>query len=198
MSNTIPSLDASFWSQRYNDQQTGWDLGAVSPPLQAYIDQLEDKNLEILIPGAGNAWEAEYLWQQGFKKVTVIDLAAEALTNIKARIPAFPDDQLVEGNFFDHEMEYDLILEQTFFCALNPSLRPRYVKHMSECLKPGGKLVGLLFDDPLFADHPPFGGNENIYRPLFSKHLEIELMERCTNSIGPRQGRELFFKVIKS
>jgi hypothetical protein len=45
--------------------ETGWDLGQVSPPLKAYIDQLTDKNLRILIPGCGNSYEAEYLLEKG-------------------------------------------------------------------------------------------------------------------------------------
>ena len=47
------NLDAEFWENRYRNQETGWDLGTVSPPLKAYIDQLEDKDVAILIPG----WE---------------------------------------------------------------------------------------------------------------------------------------------
>ncbi|MCB0780847.1 MAG: SAM-dependent methyltransferase, partial [Flavobacteriales bacterium] len=51
-------LDRDFWQQRYADGTTGWDLGAVSPPLKAYFDQLTDKDLRILIPGGGRSYEA--------------------------------------------------------------------------------------------------------------------------------------------
>ena len=60
------SFSNEFWTQRYEQNQTGWDIGEISRPLKEYIDQLEDKNLKILIPGAGNAYEAEYLFKQGF------------------------------------------------------------------------------------------------------------------------------------
>ncbi len=104
-------------------RETGWDLGAVSPPIKAYIDQLNDKNISILIPGAGNAYEAAYLFEQGFKNITVLDLAIKPLKNLKERVPDFPEHQLLHQNFFDHKGQYDLIIEQTFFCALDPSLR---------------------------------------------------------------------------
>ena len=55
------NLNSNYWQTRYLNAETGWDLGKVSPPLQAYIDQLSSQNLKILIPGAGNAYEAEYL-----------------------------------------------------------------------------------------------------------------------------------------
>ena len=52
------ALNADFWNNKYLNHTTGWDLGAVSPPLKAYIDSLDNKDLAILIPGAGNAYEA--------------------------------------------------------------------------------------------------------------------------------------------
>lgn len=39
-----------------------------------------------------------------------------------------------------------VLMEQTFFCAINPSLRKDYVAKMHELLAPNGKLVGVLFD----------------------------------------------------
>ncbi|MDO8993629.1 MAG: SAM-dependent methyltransferase, partial [Daejeonella sp.] len=50
------NLNESFWNERYRLNDTGWDLGHVSPPLKTYIDQLTDKNLRILIPGCGNSY----------------------------------------------------------------------------------------------------------------------------------------------
>ncbi len=67
-------LNEQFWTQKYKDQQMGWDLGSLSPPIQYYVDQLTNKDMAILIPGAGNAYEAEYLFKQGFTKVFVLDI----------------------------------------------------------------------------------------------------------------------------
>ncbi|MDX1544111.1 MAG: SAM-dependent methyltransferase, partial [Christiangramia sp.] len=49
-------MNSEFWSTRYRDNRTGWDIGYISTPLKEYIDQLEDKELKILIPGAGNSY----------------------------------------------------------------------------------------------------------------------------------------------
>lgn len=190
-------LNEGYWSGKYQNEQTGWDIGYVSTPLKAYIDQLKDKSLKILIPGAGNSYEAEYLFQQGFKSVFVMDLAQAPLNNLKQRVPDFADSQLICQDFFDHEGQYDLILEQTFFCALNPKLRPSYVTKAFDLLKPGGKIVGVMFNIPLFDDHPPFGGNERDYRSLLGNTFDIQIMETAHNSIPPRAGNELFVKLIK-
>jgi SAM-dependent methyltransferase len=191
------SFDKNYWTTRYQNNETGWDLGAPSTPLKEYIDQLTDKTTTILIPGAGNAYEAEYLFNKGFKNVTVIDISKAPLDNIKKRVPDFPANHLIHDDFFKHEGQYDLILEQTFFCAIAPSLRAAYVEQMNKLLKPTGKLVGVLFTDPLNATHPPFGSSKEEYIAYFTSKFKFNVFEECHNSIKPRAGRELFISFSK-
>ncbi|NNJ83217.1 MAG: methyltransferase domain-containing protein [Flavobacteriaceae bacterium] len=186
-----------YWNHRYLQGETGWDIGYVSTPLQAYFDQLTNKDLRILIPGGGNSYEAEYLFKQGFTNIYVLDISVIALQNFQKRVPDFPLEQLLHQDFFDLNDRFDLIVEQTFFCALNPSERSRYVVKMHSLLKENGKLAGLLFNIPLFEDHPPFGGNEQEYRQLFSEYFSIDIMETAHNSIPERAGNELFIKLQK-
>lgn len=190
----------NYWQNRYANQQTGWDIGYPSTPLKTYIDQLTNLDLAILIPGAGNAYEAEYLWQKGFRNITIVDIATTPLQNLASRVPEFPAAQLIHGNFYDHQGQYDLIFEQTFFCALPPekAQRHQYAQQMFELLKPGGKLVGLLFDFPLDMEKgPPFGGSKDEYLNYLSPLFQIHKLERAYNSIEPRAGRELFLMAEK-
>jgi methyl halide transferase len=186
-------LDSSYWDNRYKTDETGWDIGAVSPPLKEYFDQLNDKKIKILIPGAGNAYEAEYLFNQGFENVFLLDFSQTALNNFKERVPGFPSNHIICDDFFNHSGSYDLIIEQTFFCAINPELRKNYVDKCFQLLNKGGKMAGLLFDDQLNADKPPFGGCKEEYNNLFSAKFDIIKLETAYNSIAPRAGRELFF-----
>ncbi len=188
------NLDQQYWTERYDNEEVGWDIGYVSPPLSTYIDQVEDKNLKILIPGAGNSYEAEYIWKAGFKNVYVIDISKPPLTNLADRVTDFPKDKLIHGDFFDLNEKFDLVLEQTFFCALHPQERVAYIKKMYSLLNPTGKLVGVLFNIPLFDDHPPFGGHVSDYKLLFSKFFKLEIIEECYNSIPQRAGNEVFIK----
>jgi len=188
-------LNEHFWTERYLNHQTGWDIGQVSTPIKEFIDQLTDTNIRVLIPGAGNAYEAEYLWSKGFRQVDVLDLSIEPLAHLQQRVPGWPEDQLLHKDFFDHDQPYDLIIEQTFFCALNPKLRTAYVKKMKELLKPNGKLVGLLFNIPLNTDKPPFGGHLADYRSLFTPDFNILKMEKAYNSAPPRAGNELWISL---
>ncbi len=191
------NLSEEFWNNKYQAKDIGWDLGKISTPLKTYFDQLKNKRLKILIPGGGNSYEAEYLHSKGFKNVFVVDLSETALANIKKRVPTFPSANLIHSNFFDLKDSFDLIIEQTFFCALNPNLRTQYVQKMNQLLKPNGKLVGLLFNEPLNEDHPPFGGNKKEYLTLFDADFNIKIMDACYNSEESRVDRELFIKLLK-
>ena len=190
-------LDAPYWEGRYASKNTGWDIGDISTPIKVFVDGLSDKSLRVLIPGAGNGHEAIYMREKGFVKVTVLDWSVSALNNIKSASPGFPDDYLIKGDFFEHLGQYDLILEQTFFCAIDPKLREKYATKVAQLLKPQGRLVGLLFDAPLNEDHPPFGGHKEEYLSYFKPHFAIKTFERAYNSIDARKGRELFIQLIK-
>jgi SAM-dependent methyltransferase len=191
-------LNKEYWNNRYIQQQTGWDIGSVAPPLKEYIDQLIDKNSSILIPGCGNAYEAAYLLQQGFKNVTLVDIAPAATAAVEDKLSTYINNglQIITGDFFDLKTTYDLILEQTFFCALDPTLRSVYVEKMVSLLNPGGKLVGLLFNRH-FEGGPPFGGSKLEYQELFTPQFNIQMMDAAYNSIAPRAGTELFVKMTK-
>ncbi|MFC4634962.1 SAM-dependent methyltransferase [Dokdonia ponticola] len=188
---------SDYWENRYQENTARWDLGVISTPIKEYIDQLDNKEIKIGIPGGGNSYEAEYLFKNGFSNVYVIDIAALPLQNIQKRIPDFPKNQLLQKDFFDVALPFDLIIEQTFFCALDPTLRPAYAKKMHSLLTPQGKITGLLFNVPLYKDHPPFGGNTEEYKKLFEPYFDIEIMQTATNSVESRSGRELFIKMNK-
>ncbi|HSC52726.1 MAG TPA: methyltransferase domain-containing protein [Phnomibacter sp.] len=184
-------LNDEYWSQRYLQHTDAWDLGEPSPPLKAYIDQLTDKNLRILIPGCGNAYEAQYLLHKGFKNITLVDISEVLVAKLQQQLSG-TSIQIIHTDFFRFHQQQDLILEQTFFCALDPSLRKSYAQHVLSLLAPQGTLAGLLFD-AVFESSPPFGGSKAEYQQLFSPLFHIKTMETCSNSVEARQNRELFF-----
>ena len=127
-------------------------------------------------------------------------------SRLREKLPPSPALKLITADFFDHQGQYDLIVEQTFFCALDPAKRPDYVEQMHRLLKPRGRLAGLLFDrqfprhtasgDGASSDAasggPPFGGHRDEYQKLLEKRFRIKTLAPCYNSIKPRAGTELF------
>ena len=189
-------LDQNYWNKQYQSKTTGWDLGEVSPPLKNYIDTLKDKTIRVLIPGCGNTYEAEYLLLQGFSNITVIDIAPTLIENLKTKFKHNLNIHILLGDFFEHQSEYDLILEQTFFCALPPTMRQKYVWKMHQLLAEKGKIAGLLFNRT-FESSPPFGGNQEEYELLFQRSFDFLKIEVCQNSATPRAGSELFIELQK-
>ena len=190
-------LNSDYWENRYKTNEISWDAGTITTPLKEYIDQIEDKSIKILIPGAGNSYEFEYLINNGFQNVYVLDFAQSPLDNIKERVSNCNENQLIKSDFFEHDTTYDLILEQTFFCAIDPSLRENYVAKMKSLLNSNGTIAGLLFQFPLTDVGPPFGGSKSEYLALFQNDFEVKTLETAYNSIKPRQGNELFFIFTK-
>ncbi len=190
-------LTSNYWNERYKMHNTPWDIGYVSPPLKHYLDQLKDQSLRILIPGAGRAYEAVYAYRQGFQQVFVCDWAPAAFEYLKQQAPDFPEAQMLVEDFFELALTVDLILEQTFFSAIEPVRRPDYARKAAELLSNNGKVVGLLFAHPFEHPGPPFGGTKEEYQRIFLPYFRILQMDVSLDSILPRAGRELFFELQK-
>ncbi len=190
-------LDKNYWDAQYQSKIISWDLGTVSPPIQYLIDRIKNKQARILIPGCGNTYEAEYLLAQGFTNVTVIDIAPTLVANLNKKFANNPNIKIVLGDFFEHEGVYDYIIEQTFFCALPPTMRQKYVWKMHQLLAENGILTGLLFNRE-FEISPPFGGSQEEYELLFKAAFSFNKMEISKNSIDKRAGFELLFEFYKT
>lgn len=186
----------SFWDNQYQANTTGWDLGTISPPIKSYIDTLKNKDIRILIPGSGNSYEATYLLEQGFTNITVIDIAPTLVENLEIKFKNNHSINIILGDFFEHQGEYDLIIEQTFFCALPPAMREKYVSKIHQLLAKEGEITGLLFNRT-FESSPPFGGSQEEYEILFKDTFHFLKIEVCQNSVTPRAGSELWIEFQK-
>lgn len=191
----MKKLDQTYWNERYLASDHPWDIGYPAPALREYLKQKIPISAKILIPGAGHAHEAQWAFEHGYTNVYVCDFAQQALDNFSKRVPDFPKAQLLHKNFFELDGYFDLILEQTFFCALDPDLRVEYVHKTHELLKANGRLAGLLFNHIFPKDGPPYGGLVSQYIPLFSSNFQFIQMKPAKNSIAPRLGNEVFFEL---
>lgn len=191
------TLDKNYWEERWENQLTGWDIGYSSPAIEEYILQYPNKEASILIPGCGNAYEVEFLWNLGFTNITILDISTTAVQILRDKYQNKKGVTVICEDFFNHQGKYDLIIEQTFFCALRPELRPEYVKKMRELLDEGGRIVGVLLNRNFEKDGPPFGGSVLEYQNLFNNDFNVQKMEECYNSIPSRKGSEIFLNLKK-
>lgn len=191
-------LNFEFWDERWKNNETGWDMkGEVAPITRSYFEKYMDKSAEILIPGCGNAYEAAMMEELGFRNITIIDISPTLVEKLQERFKDSQTIKVYQTNFFDWEGTYDIIFEQTFFCALSPHLRPDYVQKMYQLLKKDGLLVGLLFNRNFEHQGPPFGGDQSEYEDLFKNYFDFLTFEPSMASIPPRAGSELFIEFRK-
>ena len=190
-------MDKSFWESRWQDKNTGWDIGYANPAICNFMDQYPNKDAAILIAGCGNAYEAEFLLKCGFTNITLIDIAETAVKNLQEKFKGEKSIRILCEDYFEHDDTYDVLIEQTFFCAINPSQRAEYAKKAHSLLNENGILTGVLFNREFEKAGPPFGGSREEYVEYFQPYFDFDIFETCTNSISARQGSELFIKLVK-
>ena len=134
-----------------------------------------------------------FLAENGFE-VTGIDFSEGAVTylgnalkkrNLKGRV--------LHQDFFSlddtHDGVYDLVIEQTFFCAISPRQRQDYVLKVSRMLKPGGMLVGLFYHTDKQGG-PPYNTTREDIETHFSENFEIQELDKTALSSEQRKGKE--------
>jgi hypothetical protein len=188
------SGQVKYWNDRYRQGITPWNIGQANPIWLHFIRSFPPAT-RILFPGAGHAHEAIVLHREGYTNCWICDWSEEAISLVKEREPDFPEEQLLWKDFFELEERYELIIEQTFFSALPPAWRGRYVRQMHRLLAAEGTLAALLFASPMNSDRPPYGGSEAIYRTLFRPYFHFLQFKISEQSIPPRLGNEFFLEM---
>jgi len=191
-----PSMP-EYWENSYKSGEMGWDLGGPTPVFDQWIDTCKEP-LSICILGAGNGWDAINFASKDHV-VTAVDFAESAIRNmLYAAKQSKLEMDIIHMDIFDLDQIYtnhfDVVLEYTCFCAIDPSKRRDYLKMVRHILKSHGDLVGLLF--PLDKDSsdggPPFAVQLQPTIELISEYLFLIKQEIPSLSIKPRVGKEVF------
>jgi SAM-dependent methyltransferase len=185
--------DEYDWQGLYEANDMRWDLGEVAPP---FIKLMEAGKLpagKVLIPGCGRGHEVMYLAQNGFD-VTGVDFAEGATSYLEKTLKERNlNGRAVNHDFFElddsHTGFYDFVLEHTFFCAINPSLRSDYSQTVARILKPGGKLIGLFYNTGEESG-PPHNTTREDIESIFSESFTIQELGKTPWSIERRSGKE--------
>ncbi len=188
-----------FWNQRY-DNGAPWDLGQAAPALAQIVEEGLAPDATIVL-GCGYGHEA-LLFARAGCAVTGVDFSPQAIAGAKSLAKtALKDGRLATGTkikWLAQDMfsllpkqrgQFGYVVENSCFCAIDPSQRSAYVDLVADLLKPGGLLLGIfrIHDRP---DGPPFGSNETEIRGLFGWQFEVVRFDEMESSIERRQGEE--------
>jgi SAM-dependent methyltransferase len=164
-----------FWQERYQNQQIGWDRGAVNPQLHAWLDAGHLQPCRIAVPGCGSGWEVAELAQRGFE-VTAIDYAAEAVARTRSLLDALGlSARVIQADVLHWQPDapIDAVYEQTCLCALHPDHWIAYGQSLRRWLVPGGRLYALFMQSVKpeaaagFVQGPPYHCDVHAMRALF-------------------------------
>jgi len=169
----MPDVKIPDWEVLYQEQDTGWDRGEVSPALHSFINKGGFKNAKtVLIPGCGRGYEVVELARHGFE-VTALDLAPSAIEQLNQELKqAGITANTACVNIFDYAApeSFDVVYEQTCLCAIDPVEREKYAKTVYKWLKPNGKLLLNLMQTG-DAGGPPFHCDLMHAKQLFPNEL---------------------------
>jgi cyclopropane fatty-acyl-phospholipid synthase-like methyltransferase len=189
------------WQRHYDEGDLGWDLGQVAPP---FIKLFESKTIlpgKTLIPGCGRGHEVIYLAENGFE-VTAVDYSPGAVNHLKSTVQERNlKCEVLNMDFFGidsaHNGVYDLLIEQTFFCAISPEQRSSYVSTVARALKKGGMLAGLFYNTGEEEGGPPFNTTREDIKKYFSDSFEIRQLSKAEDSAEQRKNKEWLAILIK-
>ena len=181
------------WEKHYQSEDLGWDLGKVSPP---FLSLWKEQNLvpcNTIIPGCGRGHEAVFLAENGFR-VTAVDYCNGAVNALRKSIADKGlECDILHQDFFDldssHDSSYELMLEQTFFCAISPSQRKLYVETAHRILKFGGLLLGLFYETNAEGG-PPFNTTRSDILHHFCDRFMVQSLEKTLLSDEQRKNKE--------
>ncbi|MEY4630098.1 MAG: hypothetical protein RIQ81_218 [Pseudomonadota bacterium] len=185
--NDAVNQDRSYWSGRWQNQQTGWDLGGPHEGLARLLRMLDESGvlrelmvpgrpLEVYSPGCGRAHDGAAMVAKTVKipeglcangiHVTATDFAPEAIAAAKEVYGALQSRGLtlrVEDARAPvppaERGKYDIVFDRAMLCALRPELRAAYLDACRDRLRPGGVFLTLPFTKTAVTpDHPVGAG----------------------------------------
>lgn len=173
MSDTKPRCPRD-WEQAYVDGRVPWDLGSAPPALEALVARTPPGR--VFVPGAGRGHDAR-AWARGGSAVTALDVSPTAVAEARALDAASGAVVTwIAGDLFDLPRDlagaFDVVWEQTCFCALAPEQRDAYVDAVADVLAPGGRFHGILWNTGQPGGPPYAVTGEDIDRHL-GRRFEI-------------------------
>jgi len=189
-------MDADFWLQRWQNNQTGFHQQEVNPRLEALWPQLQvTPGEQVFVPLCGKSLDMLWLREQyAVLGVELSPLAVEAFFtenglepehSLQGRFSVYRTDRLTLlcGDFFDLQPEQlgqvRAVYDRASLIALPKDLRQRYVHQLTQLLPSAAPLLLVTLDyDQTQMDGPPFSVEEQEVRDLFAPHWSIQRLHR--------------------
>jgi SAM-dependent methyltransferase len=117
--------------------------------------------------------------------------AAAGEAGLAARALFLEEDVFALGG--EHDATYDLLFEQTCYCAIEPARRDEYAALAARLVAPGGTMLFVVYPAGEHPGGPPFAIDPAEIGPRFDGRFELlELRAPARPSKPARAGKEMF------
>ncbi|XP_050256862.1 probable thiol methyltransferase 2 isoform X1 [Quercus robur] len=186
------------WEKSWEQGVTPWDLGQPTPILVHLHQTGALPKGRALVPGCGSGYDVAAIAcpERYVVGLDISDIAIKKAVELSSSLPNASYFNFLKADFFTWNPSelFDLILDYTFFCAIEPDMRLAWAQRIRDLLKPGGELITLMFPISDHVGGPPFkvsiSDYEEVLLPMGFMAVSIVDNELA---IGPRkllQGRE--------
>ncbi|KFK37216.1 hypothetical protein AALP_AA4G228900 [Arabis alpina] len=191
------------WEKSWEEGATPWDLGKPTPIIVHLNETGSLPNGRALVPGCGTGYDVVAMACPD-RHVVGLDVSKTAVERSSKKFSSLPNAKYFSflcEDFFTWELaeKFDLIVDYTFFCAFEPSVRPLWAQRTEKLLKPDGELITLMFPIEERAGGPPYtvsvSDYEKVLIPLGFVATSIVDNELA---VGPRKGIEMIGRWKKS
>ncbi|KAL7413338.1 S-adenosyl-L-methionine-dependent methyltransferase [Mrakia frigida] len=198
------------WEKLWKATTTPWDKGFANPPLVALLEKVPQEvkmpekgqaGIRTLVAGCGRGYDVEAFSRLGGWDSWGLDLSETAIEEAKSWYSSLPTPSTPIGPVSFHALDFftfdlpsgafNLAFDNTFLCALPPSLRSAWGTRYAALLpSPGSLLITRAY--PLMdaaemakGTGPPWGLNMEIYQTL----LPEESWKKVWDGEGGEKGR---------
>lgn len=144
-----------YWQKIHRTKgsnQVSWYQAHPTLSLEYIKNTGIDKQGKIIDVGAGASLLVDHLLDDGFQKITVLDISGEALEMSKTRLDkranlvTWLEADITKANL--PHFQYDVWHDRAVFHFLtNPQDRESYIKVVTNSVKPGGHVIVATFAD---------------------------------------------------
>ena len=199
-------MDASFWLQRWNNNDIGFHRSEANPVLGNYFKELSlAKGSRVFVPLCGKTLDIAWLLSNGYRVAgaELVEMAIEQLFTELGVEPKISETGEVKhysatnidifvGNIFDVSSKMlgpvDAIYDRAALVALPEDMRNRYTTHLTEITdKAPQLLVSYEYDQNVMAG-PPFSVSNEEVNQHYRDSYDLTLI-KSTNVPGGLKGK---------
>ncbi|WP_444998016.1 thiopurine S-methyltransferase [Aliikangiella sp. IMCC44359] len=196
-------MQAQFWLDKWQKQETGFHLQQVHPLLKKYADKVFADSSSVFIPLCGKTNDIMFFSNQGVNTLGV-ELSAKAVNdffkeqkltvelNARGKFDSYSSEaiEILVGDYFNLSA-FDVsscghIYDRAALIALPIEMRASYVRKMHELFSQANMLLIALEYDQQVMQGPPFSVEQKEIAQLFNFAQCEKLYSKNIISVEPK------------